>query len=300
MLRTACYFFLALTMAGALVAQSQGDRRFRVDANMVLIPVTVMSRQGVPVDGLKSESFTVFDNRRPQPISAFYAQDVPSSIGIVLDLSGSMKGSAALERAALDAFADSFDSEDDVFALIVASNPHVLNRGADVRATADALRREPVGGETALCDTIDSALKLSRQSERLRRALFVISDGMDNHSRLTRTGVLRTAAESDTQIYAIAVAASRPGLKGVQLAEVQRGLAFLDDLAAQTGGIAARVWYSGHVTAAVTRIARAIRNQYVIGYRPSTNDATGRWHRVEVKVSLANAKVYARSGYQSR
>jgi len=128
----------------------------------------------------------------------------------------------------------------------------------------------------------------------------VVSDGMDNHSRYSKNELMRTLMESDTQVYTIAVAGTRRGVKGIEWAEIQRGLAFMDDIAAKSGGVSVRLGEQENPAAAATRLASALRNQYVIGYRNPDGDQSGKWHRVQVKVNRSKVNVYARSGYQSR
>ncbi|MCU1238130.1 MAG: von Willebrand factor, type, partial [Candidatus Solibacter sp.] len=153
---------------------------------------------------------------------------------------------------------------------------------------------------TALFDTIYYALSQQRLRKKRRRALLVISDGMDNSSRYTRSELMRTVVESDTQVYTIAIDGARSGLKGAALAEVQRGLAFMQDLAHQSGGLSVRVGDYENPAGAARRLAAALRNQYVIGYRNPDGDQSGKWHRIQVKVKLNIANVFARSGYQAQ
>jgi VWFA-related protein len=128
----------------------------------------------------------------------------------------------------------------------------------------------------------------------------VISDGMDNHSRYTNHDLMSFAVESDVQIYTIAFEDSRDNMRGVELSEVQRGLAFLDDLAERTGGLSLRVQEFESPSAAAGKISRALRNQYVIKFENPGVDISEKWHRVPVKVTLRKINVYGRSGHRSR
>src|ERR1035438_4707944 len=125
-----------------------------------------------------------------------------SSIGIVLDISGSTRDTLAQEKAALRAFLQFSNPEDDFFLAAVSSTPRLLaDRVSDPGEIENLLPGERAGGDTALCDTIYFALHQARLRHYSRRALLVISDGMDNHSRYTKQEVMREAMESDTQIY---------------------------------------------------------------------------------------------------
>ena len=128
--------------------------------------------------------------------------------------------------------------------------------------------------------------------------MFVISDGMDNHSRYSESELMRLVMESDVQIYTIAAESPRVNMKGNALAEIQTGLGFMEDLAAKSGGFCIRLWPFDNPLQAATRISGAIRNQYVIGYRSPDQERSGKWHQIRVKVNVNKANVYARSGYQ--
>ena len=279
---------------------SEGSH-FRVATNLILIPVTVMDARGAIINGLDKEHFTILDDRQPQAITAFYAEDAPCSVGIVLDISGSMKDKLDLEKAAVHTFLESSNPEDNFFLLTVSSSPTVLSRPVnDPGAIEEIVRSEVAGGSTALYDTIYFALDRARLQRKARRALLVISDGMDNHSRYTKQDLMRFAVESDAQIYTIAFDDSRSTMKAIQLSGVQRGLAFLDDLAERTGGLSIRVKEFDNLSAAAGKISRALRNRYVIGFETPDTDGSEKWHKVQVKVNLQKVNVYARRGYRSR
>jgi Ca-activated chloride channel family protein len=260
-----------------------------------------MDSRGSNVGGLGAESFTLLDNRRPQSIVALYSEDAPSSIGIVLDVSGSTKAILDQEKTAVRAFLQFSNPEDDFFLATVSSNPRVLADHVDNPGEIeDLLRWQSAGGGTALCDTVYFALQQARLRHHSRRALLVISDGMDNYSRYTKKELMREVVESDTQIYTIALNNPPVGIKGAALAESQRGLAFMDDLAEKSGGVSVHLRSREDPSAAASRISAAIRNQYVIGYQSPDDGRSEQWHRIQVKVNLQRANVYARSGYQLR
>ena len=154
---------------------------------------------------------------------------------------------------------------------------------------------EDAGGNTALIDTIYGSLNQLRSGVHTRKALLVISDGMDNHSRYSREELLQRAVESDAQIYTIAVGTSSPYAKPMTIMEERRGLLFLDELAAKTGGISFIVHNPADIAAAATSIGQALRNQYTIGYVPRGNDRNGQWRRIRVKVADSGLRAYART-----
>jgi Ca-activated chloride channel family protein len=290
-----------LLQAGAQPLRSPDRPQFRADTSLILVPVIVTDSRGSSINGLGAETFTVLDNRRPQPIKAFYSEDMPSSIGIVVDVSGSTKSILDREKMAVRAFLQHSNPEDDFFLVTVSSNPRVLaDRVDDPSEIEDRLRWESAGGGTALCDTVYFALHQARMRPKPRRALLVVSDGMDNYSRYSKKELMREVVESDTQIYTIAIDDPPVGMKGMAIAEIQRGLAFMDDLAEKSGGLSVRLRSHEDPSAAATKISAAIRNQYVLGYQSPDNGRSEQWHRIQVKVNLQKANVYARSGYQLR
>jgi Ca-activated chloride channel family protein len=275
--------------------------QFRADTNLILVPVTVTDGRGSNIEGLSVDSFSVLDNRHPQPIAAFYSEDAPSSIGIVLDLSGSTKTILDQEKAALRAFLEFSNPEDDFFLLAVSSQPRMLaNRVNDPREIEDLVRWEKAGGGTALCDTVYYALQQARLRPKSRRALLVVSDGMDNHSQYSSKDLMRAVLESDTQIYTIALNTPPAEMKGTALTEYQRGLMLMDDLAEKSGGLSVHLRGYEAPSAAAARISAAIRNQYVIGYHSPDGARSEPWHRIQVKVNLQKASVYSRGGYRLR
>jgi VWFA-related protein len=219
-----------------------GRSEFQVSTGLVLVPMTVTDYRGATVNGLSRESFTVLDNRRPQPIAAFYSEDAPCSVGIVFDISGSVRNKLDRQKEAVHAFLELANPEDDFFLATVSSSPTLTAPpGSDASEIETRVRGESAGGWTALYDTIETALKQSRLTRHRCRALLVISDGIDNHSRETQTGLMHSLVEGDVQVYGIAIEDSRPGMKAIALSAYVRGLVFLDDVAAWTGGLSLRV-----------------------------------------------------------
>jgi VWFA-related protein len=121
---------------------------------------------------------------------------------------------------------------------------------------------------------------------------------MDNHSRYSREELVQRAVESDAQIYTIAAGVSSPYAKPMTVMEEKRGLLFLDELAAKTGGISFIVRSPADIAAAAATISQALRNQYTIGYAPRGNDRSGQWRRIRVKVADSGLRAYARTGYR--
>jgi Ca-activated chloride channel family protein len=221
-------------------------------------------------------------------------------MGIVLDLSGSMKGVLGTAKESLRSLINDANPADEVFLNGVSTRPRAYSGFTE--NFDEILRRvafENAGGDTALIDTIYESLKQLRSGVHTRKALLVISDGMDNHSRYSREELLERAVESDAQIYTIAVGnAPAPFSKPIQQVEEKRGLLFLDELAAKTGGMSFVVRSRTDIAEAAATIGRALRNQYTIGYVPRGNGRSGQWRRIRVKVAGPGMRAYARTGYR--
>jgi Ca-activated chloride channel family protein len=296
--------FVSIAAAWAADApkRTAEDATFRAESALVLVPVTVMDRHGAIVNGLASDAFTLAEDGNPQPIRSFHEEDAPVSLGIVLDLSGSMTGSLAPAKDSLRALMSDANPSDEVFLNGVSTRPRTYSSFEDsFEETMRRVESERAGGFTALIDTVYESVQELRSGIHPRRALIVISDGMDNHSRYTREEMLRLAEESDAQIYTIAIVTALNPIqppKPAAMTEGQRGQAFLQDLAEKTGGIGFAVSNRGEIAKAVASIDQALRNQYVLGYAPRSGGDGGRWRKIKVKVAGPGMKAYARTGYR--
>jgi len=295
----------AIATAWPAAAQNHFVREapaFRSNSTLVVVPVTVMDRRGAIVNGLSGKAFTLTENGVPQPIQSFSEDDAPVSLGVVLDLSGSMKGVLSAAKESLRTMLKDANPGDELFLNGVSTAPRAYSGFED--SIEDAMRRvesEQAEGYTALIDTVYSSVQELRSGAHPRKALVVISDGMDNHSRYTREELLRLAVESDAQIYTIATVASVNPVqapKPLVRTEAQQGLAFLQDLAEKTGGVSFVVSNGAEIGKAAARINQALRNQYVIGFVPREDRASGQWRKIRVKVAGSGMRAYARTGYR--
>ena len=208
---------------GATLAEST----FRADGTLVLVPVTVVDRRGAIVNGLASDAFTLTEDGVRQPLRAFSEEDVPVSIGVVLDLSGSMAPVLGAAKESLRTLMKDANPGDEAFLNGVSSKPRVYS--GFTRSLEDIVRQveaERAYGYTALIDTIYGSLEQLRTGVHPRKALVVISDGIDNRSRYTSRELQRLAVESDAQIYSIAVSGGASRKQGVAFAEEMGGCPF--------------------------------------------------------------------------
>ena len=286
---------------------------FRSDAGMVLVPVTVMDRNGKTIDGLQRENFTVFDNQVRQPIVSFGRDDSPASIGVILDVSGSMRNTLSLAQDVTHVFFKTANPEDEFFLLTVSSKPDAISGFTnDVAALERSVEGSRSEGMTALIDTVYLGLQAMRPAKWPRRAILILSDGMDNYSRYTKNELMQAALEADVQIYTIAVNNPSAGvagagifrpagaLKPIDAARAHVGDNLLEEFSVKTGGLHFQVNSDREAQEAAIKAGEAIRNQYVIGYRAPESNASGKWHRIRVTADVPRTRISARNGYYSR
>lgn len=304
---------LAAMSVNQLDAQKLLNTTFRADAQMVLVPVNVTDRYGKTVNGLRAQDFAVFDDQKQQQIASFTSEDAPCSVGLVLDISGSMRYALATAKNVAQAFFKTVNPEDEFLMLTVSSLPDAASRfTTDTEALQQAIQSSTPGGMTALIDTVYLALSRMREARQPRRALLIFSDGMDNNSRYSKRELMRVALEANVQVYTILVdglagtststAPFRPAMiqKPWEQAAARQGSQMLEDLSNKTGGLHFHIRKDSEATDAATKIGQALRNQYVIGYRAPSSEITGKWRHVRIKTNVPSVHIYARDGYYAQ
>jgi VWFA-related protein len=267
----------------------------RVDSSLVLIPVIVTDPLNRPVTGLERENFRVFDEKIEQSITQFAMDDVPVAVGLVFDVSGSMGDKLRRSRMAAAEFFRTSNEEDEFFLVQFDDAPRLtvpLTR--DTGRIENQLVFSRSRGSTALLDAIYLALHEMKKSQKNKKALLIISDGGDNHSRYTPGQVTSVVRESDVLIYAIGV------FGGGNSPEEYGGPGLLSKIAEQTGG---RLYEANAVE--LPDIARKIgidlRNRYILGYSPTNARRDGKYHSVHVKLvpprGLPSLRAHWRLGY---
>jgi Ca-activated chloride channel family protein len=273
------------------------QQMFRASVDLVLVNVTVLDHAGRAVTGLAPENFTVLDDRNPQIIRYLSKVDEPISLVVVLDASASMATKIQQARKALTELINTSNPQDDFGLVIIRDEPRVAlhfdDSASEVQGTVDALQPD---GFTALWDGMYLGINELKNSRYQRRAMVVISDGGDNHSRYTESEMKSLLEEADVEVYAIGMFdrfARRP--------EERTGPLQLDEVTSVTGG---RV-FSAHdpveLSHAVSQISHELRNQYVLGYYPSNRSRDGKWRRLKIHLtgsaSQAKFRLYAKKGY---
>jgi len=257
------------------------SRPLRVDVDLVLVPTTVTDSFNRPVTSLQQRDFALFEGNEPQDIKFFNEEDAPISIGILLDTSGSMKSKYDLARQAVSEFFRNANSNDDYFVITYSNVPVVL---ADTTQSVDSIeaRLESVipNGSTPLLDAIYLGLTKLKKSRYQRRALLIISDGGDNTSRYNTREIRDLVQESDVQVYAL-------GMFGPVTIAIEdwAGKKLLNTITEATGGRAVFFSSASKLPEVAASFSRELRNQYVLGYRPSNPQKDGKLHKIRVKVT---------------
>ncbi|MGH9327070.1 MAG: VWA domain-containing protein [Terriglobia bacterium] len=272
----------------------------QVTVNRVLVNVTVTDPYGRIVTGLTKSNFQIYDDKVRQKIISFTTQDAPISVGLVFDTSGSMSDKIQKSKEAAVQFFETANPEDEFMLINFSDSPHLIS-GFTSRFSnlQDRLLFVKSGGRTALLDAIYLGMEEMKKATTDRKALLVISDGGENHSRYTERDIKEMVKESDVEIYAIGV--FEPLSSRDRTPEEAGGPSLLSDLANLTGGRMFSVEDPDELPDIAEKISIELRNQYVIGYKPSNMIPDGRWRRIKVKLipprGLPPLQVYARTGY---
>lgn len=271
-----------------------------VDVDVALVNVTVTDPYNRLVTGLDPDNFRVFEDNVEQEIVTFSAEDVPISIGVIFDFSGSMSNKVGKSREAALQFFKTANPQDEFF--LVSFNERAELTSAFTNSVEDLQSRLMLTspkGRTALLDAIYLGLSEMRGAHNAKRALLILSDGGDNHSRYNENDIKRLVREADTQLYAIGI--FDPLGSRNRTPEELKGPSLLSEITEMTGGRVFAVERLEDLPDIATKIGMELRNQYVLGYRPSNKAHDARWRKIKIKLraprGLPPLTVYTKTGY---
>ncbi len=267
------------------------------DVDLVLVPVTVTDPMNRLVTGLDKGNFEVFESSKQQEIRNFSNEDSPISLGVIFDMSGSMKDKIDKSREAVAEFFKTANPQDEFFVIGFNDKPELL---ADFTESTEDVQNKLIyavaKGQTALLDAVYLGIHKMRQARHQRKALLIISDGGDNHSRYTEGEIKSLVKEADVQIFAIGIFAQSPPTE-----EERLGPSLLSEITEVTGGRTFTIDNPKELSDVATKIGIQLRNQYVLGYRPKNAAHDGKWRKIKVKLrppkGLPSLHVYAKTGY---
>jgi len=276
------------------------EARFNVDTTLVLIPANVTDPLNRFVLGLRQQDFHIFEDGTEQKITHFSGEDTPLSVGLVIDTSGSMGLKLETSRQAATQLLKTMNPQDEAFLVEFSDRAELRSAFTSrVEDIQNKLKSMQSGGLTAMLDAAQTALNEMKNAKNSRKAIVIISDGGDNHSRYTAAEIEGLVREADVQIYAMGV--FEPSIFIGMSKEEISGPRLLAEIAEQTGG---RVFAASDVSdlpSVATRIGIELRNQYVLAYSPANQNKDGKFRHVDVKLTappgLPVLKVRWRTGY---
>jgi len=284
--QTRCFTWVAafaLVVGAAFGAQ----KSLKVDVDLVMVNAIVTDGGNRFVTDLKAENFQLFEDKVEQQISYFSNEVAPVSLGIIFDMSHSMEKKITFAKDAATKFLESGTPEDEYFLVEFSSRARIAEGfTTDIKRLRDRIAFTPAAGSTALYDGMYLGLSQLKRGQNPKKALLLITDGEDNHSRYSRGDIREVLREADAQIYAIDL-----------------GRALLSELAEMTGG------HSYHASVSdleeiCRKIALELKSQYVIGYESTNTNNDGKFRKVRVRVTppagMGKFSVRTRQGYFAR
>jgi Ca-activated chloride channel homolog len=269
------------------------------EVQLALVNVTVTDPYDRLVTGLDRDNFRVSEDGTEQEIRYFSSEDVPISIGVILDMSGSMSDKVEQARQAAVQFLRTANPRDEFFLVTFADRAQLVSPfTSSIAELQNRMIYTTARGRTALYDGIYLGLSQMRHARNSRHALLIISDGGDNHSRYNESDIRNFLREADCQLYAIGI--YNPN-DMARTPEERYGPTLLSELAEMTGGRAFSVAGLGDLPDIAAKIGMELRNQYILGYKPSDEKHDGTWRKIKVKIvpprGLPPLSVYAKTGY---
>ncbi|MBI1745504.1 MAG: VWA domain-containing protein [Acidobacteria bacterium] len=267
---------------------------FKVDVNLVVVRSSVMDPLNRYVTGLEKEHFRLFEDKVEQSVVHFVQETAPISVGIIFDISGSMKEHFSAAKKSVIRFLENGNERDEFF--LISFN-HKVTLDADFTNQASNIQnivsfRTP-GGRTALYDAVYMGLDKIGEARHDKKAIIIITDGEDNSSRYSFSEVKELAKEGDVQIYAIA-----------QEGTLQYGKPIIQDLVNLTGGRGFFPHSLNELDYYIDLIHAELRNQYVLGYHSTNKEQDGKWRKIKIKLEppegLPKLAVRAREGYYAQ
>jgi Ca-activated chloride channel family protein len=288
---------IAILLCPTFVQSQQDDEVIRVNTNLVILNVTVTNKEGQYVPGLKLSDFAVFEDGKQvsaELVSSFSVHESPFASVVLLDTSGSMESRMSLARSAAIRFLDQLREED--VAAVYSFDTKVeqiqeFSGGRDLAPMAYGVKAK---GMTTLNDAIVGAAKALAARPEKRKAIVVLSDGLDTYSQASADKAIESASAVGASIYAVDMSATDTGLRN------QRSAAVLKGFAEKSGGRFVATPGGPALRDAFGSIAEELGHQYTIAYRPLSQARDGKWHKLEVKMSRDDLVARSRKAYRAQ
>ncbi len=261
---------IAPRAASRILPTSPRSGLIRADVNRVFTSAIVTDSKGRPVEGLRSQNFRLLEDGVEQKVSEFFQEDGPVSIGVVLDLSESMRNKLPQAQKAISEFLHLTEHNDEFFFATFKDQAELV-RGFthNVDDIESSLRTVQPSGWTALYDAIVLGIQHMKKASQSRRVLLVFSDGADNNSRFSEGEVRSMVREANVRIFAVSVQSHTPQL---------------DKLAAESGGRGYRVNKLEELPELATKLSAEVHAEYVLGFTPPERPRDGKYHALKVEL----------------
>lgn len=282
------------TAPGQTLPSQEDAPVFHADTRLVLLHASVVGRDGRLVTNIPQSAFKVFENGVEQPLKLFRREDVPVSMGIVIDNSGSMRDKRSRVGAAALALVKASNPDDEIF-IVNFNDDSYLDQPltSDVGLLEQALTRFDTRGGTAMRDALNMSIDYVKQNgKKDKKVLVVLTDGNDNSSTTTLEQLLRKAQRTEVLIYSIGL------LNEEEAREARSARRALKALAEASGGLDYYPKSLSDVEEITPRVAHEVRNQYILGYTPLNQALDGTFRQIKVVVNgFGRPTVRTRSGY---
>ncbi|MGI9101382.1 MAG: VWA domain-containing protein [Terriglobales bacterium] len=272
-------------------------RPLRSDVELVLVPLTVTDEWDRLVTGLEKDNFEIYEDKEKQLIRNLSSEDAPISVGVIFDMSGSMSDKIDKSKEAVVQFMQTANPEDEFFIIGFSDRPELLADFTDsVGDIQSKLVTANAKGMTALLDAVYLGMNEMKHAKHRRKALLIISDGGDNHSRYTEREIKSAVMEGDVQIFAIGLFDQTP-----RTPEERYGPLLLTELTDLTGGRTFVIGSPNELPDVATKIGAQLRNEYVLAYASAKKPKDGKWHKIRVKLlppkGLPRLSIHSKQGY---
>jgi Ca-activated chloride channel family protein len=282
---------------GVSVFAQNDDDPIKIDSNLVVLNATVLDEKGLPVVGLRQKSFHVFEDGVEQKLQFFESEETPFAAVILIDSSGSMEERMMMARSAAITFLGGL-REDDMAAIYnFDSNVKLIQDFSQSHDVSEAVHDLKANGMTVLNDAmVQAAQELAKRNEK-RKAIVVISDGIDNKSRYSSDQALKAAIAANATVYTVDMSVRFANMTE----EMQRTLSIgqLKKFADKSGGKFISTPGGAGLREAFNSIVKEMGNQYTLGYEPSNAVKDGKYRNIELKINDPKATVRTRKGYNA-
>jgi VWFA-related protein len=263
-------------------AKSQSGSKIQVDVNLVVLHTTVMDDRGKFVEGLGQDNFRIYEDKVEQKLSVFKREDIPVSMGLVIDNSGSMRDKRPRVNEAALTLVQNSNPQDEAF-VVNFNDDFYLDLDKDfsnsIPELKEALERIDARGSTALYDAIIGSLDHLKKGVKEKKVLLIVTDGEDNTSRNSLEKTVREIQKTDTVIYTIGLLG-----KDTRGREKKNAMKALAEIATASGGVAYFPENIDDVHNICEQVAHDIRHQYTLGYYPSNTARDGSFRSVHVDI----------------